>query len=133
MLAVAAAALLFAQDPVLTQAEYEAFQTCHGHFEGAYATGQVLMADDAASLSEFREIGAGLGELFDEFSADIIRVQPGLDTRAGDRAFQQGKARWDGATQRSDAMDFFTGNGSLSEECVEAGGRVAAVLDASGD
>ncbi|MBU1325174.1 MAG: hypothetical protein KJ676_08015 [Alphaproteobacteria bacterium] len=132
MLAVAAAALLLAQDPVLTQAEYEAFQTCHGQFEGAYAVGQAVMADDAAALSEFREIGAGLGELFDEFSTDILRVQPGLDVAAGDRAFQRGRASWDGVAGRPDAMDVFADNGAISDDCIEAGGRVAEVLDAAG-
>lgn len=132
MLAAAAAALLLAQDPVLTQAEYEAFQTCHGHFEGAYAVGLVVMADDAAALSEFREIGAGLGELFDEFSTDIVRVQPDLDVAAGDRAFQRGRAPWDGVAGRPDARDVFAEDGAISEACVEVGGRVAAVLDAAG-
>ena len=132
MLAAAAAALLLAQDPVLTQAEYETFQACHGHFEGAYATGQIVLADDPAALAEFTEIGVGLGGLFDEFSADIVKLQPSLDVAAGERAFLRGKAPWDGAAQRGDAADHFAANGSLNEECMEAGSRVANVLDAAG-
>lgn len=134
MIAVAAAAaLLFVQDPALSQAEYETFQTCHGHFEGAYAAGQILMADDAATLARFREVGEGLGELFDAFSADILRVQPSLDAQAGERAYRSGKAPWDGLAQGPDAFEYFAANGQLSDECLEVGGRLAAILDGAGD
>lgn len=132
MLAFAAAALLLAQDPVLTQTDYETFQTCHGHFEGAFAVGRIVLADDPVALAELTEIGVGLGELFDEFAADVVQVQPTLDVAAGDRAFQRGKSPWDAVAQRADAADYFAENGALDEKCMEAGGRVAAVLDASG-
>ncbi|HEV2082061.1 MAG TPA: hypothetical protein VGR32_06330 [Brevundimonas sp.] len=133
MLAFAAAALLFVQDPVLTQADYEAFQNCHGQFEGAYATGLVVLADDAEALARLRETGEGLGGIFDEFDRDIRVLVPALDAAAGQRAFQQGRAKWDGAAQRPDASAFFAANVALSEDCMEAGGKVATVLDAAGD